>query len=222
MFLLLIQSILTFSRGGLYTAAGSFMLAAFFLIRDPRTLIKSIFGLTVFLLIVIYVLWPRLDAFTGGQLSARYLEEQRTSGRDTIVIADLEIWKAYPIYGVGPGMGKQYRIWLFNSSHPAHTEQTRMLAEHGLYGFVSLSMLLGMTIQRILRASTPAEKAFTASVTGFCLLYMLHAAMRLVTPSFVFGMAYATFLPEENLQQPSENKTEEQPQIASRGYAAQA
>jgi hypothetical protein len=70
----------------------------------------------------------------------------------------------------------------------AHTEFTRALAEHGLLGLASLGFL-GVMALRTLRARTSAEeKAFALSAWTFSCLFMLTAAMRVLTPAFLIGL----------------------------------
>jgi hypothetical protein len=90
-------------------------------------------------------------------------------------------------------MGMEYRASLLKYV-AAHTEYTRLLAEHGVFGAVALLLLIVMAVAAIRRSKTIIGKALAASMIGWCFLFMMIDAMRLVAPSFAFGIAYATIL----------------------------
>jgi hypothetical protein len=190
MVLMGVQSVLTFSRGGLYNAAGGIALASFCLVKDPRSRIKVVVFAALLLLTANYIVWPRLDAFTGGALSARF-KNTDTTGRGDIVLDDLQTWIENPILGVGPGQ---------REGTMAHTEFTRLLSEHGAFGALAILLLLIMMVQNLRRARTIRSKAIVASITGWSLLFMLDKAMRLVAPSFALGLTFATFLPAKKVR----------------------
>jgi O-antigen ligase/polysaccharide polymerase Wzy-like membrane protein len=190
MVLMAVQSALTFSRGGLYNAAGGIALASFYLVKDPRSRIKLVFFAALLLLTANYIVWPRLDTFTGGALSARFQNTDST-GRDEVVRLDLQTWMENPILGVGPGQ---------RHGTMAHTEFTRLVSEHGTFGAVAVLLLLMMMAQNLKRARTTRSKAIVASITGWSLLFMLDKAMRMVAPAFALGLTFATFLPEKKVR----------------------
>jgi O-antigen ligase len=144
------------------------------------------------------ILLPRLDAFTGGAFSARYTDTD-SAGRDIQIGYELETWKSYPIFGVGPGLAYYYQPSYGLRPRAAHTEFTRALAEHGILGLIALVLLLIMAVQNLRQARTAWHKALVASMIGWTFLYLFINAMRLVAPAFIFGLASATFLPEENV-----------------------
>ncbi len=194
--ILAIQSALTFSRGGLYAAAGASIIAVFFLIRLPQRRLKVIGGILVLLLVTNFVLLPQLDAFTDGALSRRFTNTKLT-GRDKLVRADLQAWSDNPVFGVGPGQAKAFRQ-SFRADTSAHTEFSRMLAEHGVFGLFAILVLLAMAIQHLRRAPFGAGKAYVAAMISWSFFYMLTAAMRLAAPSFIFGLSAVNMLPEDD------------------------
>src|SRR5262249_20695328 len=108
MALLAVQSAMTFSRGGLYNAAGGAALATACLLRDRRSRFRAVLIVVVTAFAVVFFVLPNLDRFTGGALGARFSNID-TSGRREIALADLEIWRDHPLLGVGPGMAKGTR-----------------------------------------------------------------------------------------------------------------
>jgi O-antigen ligase len=187
------QSAMTFSRGGLYTAGGAAALGILYLSRDARARVKIILLGGLLFVIVTYFVLPRLDAFTDGALSARF-ENTSSTGRNAIAEADLRIWLENPVFGIGPGESKTEHA-LYYRKIATHTEYTRLLAEHGLFGLVAGLLLFVMAAQRfghIGRMRNVSTKAMLAPMVVWALLYMIDKAMRLVAPSFTFGLSFIT------------------------------
>lgn len=204
MLVLATQSAMTFSRGGLYNAVGGIVVGFLFLARDMRSMVKIV--LIASLLIgtaTLYVI-PRLDDFTDGALTRRF-ESTDPTNRDHIVDADLQIWKEHPLLGVGPGQGPNYRKAIFYGA-VAHTEFSRLFAEHGFLGFISLLLLFFMGAQTIFQSTGIKAKAAKASVLTWSVLYMLNAAMRLAVPSFLFGLAFTNL----DLDEADEEESDEE------------
>jgi len=181
-----IQSAMTFSRGGLYGAAGALIAGSWYLLRDPRRRRLLLSTASVFSVIAAFVILPQLDRFTQGTLVARF-EAVNTSQRDEIAREDLKAFLAHPVGGLGPGgrfvSGERWEA--------AHTELTRLLAEHGLLGVGALLLLIVMALQTVQAARTLQEKALVAALFAWSFITMSHAAMRLVAPPLIFGLASA-------------------------------
>jgi O-antigen ligase len=162
-----------------------------YLSRDARARVKIILLAGLLFVVATFVVLPRLDAFTGGALSARF-ENTDSTGRNTIAGADLQIWLENPFFGVGPGESKVEHA-LYYRKIATHTEYTRLLAEHGLFGLAAGLLLLAMAAQRfrqIGRLRNINTKAMLAPMVVWALLYMLDKAMRLVAPAFTFGLSF--------------------------------
>jgi O-antigen ligase len=138
--------------------------------------------------VFLFVIWPRLEALTGGAIGERF-SSTSSSGRDLLIQADLKTWSENPIFGAGPGLGAKNRIEFFKSA-AAHTEYSRMLAEHGLLGLMSL-VTLGLMAAASIRGSTRLEKTLAAALLVYSLLQMTVDGMRLAAPGFAFGLAAA-------------------------------
>ncbi len=69
-----------------------------------------------------------------------------------------------------------------------------MLSEHGSLGLLALVLLVSVIITRFTSKLPSTTKAFILGMTVWTVLYMFHAATRLVAPSFLFGLSSATFL----------------------------
>ncbi len=189
---LLGQSALTFSRGGLANCLGALAVGGIFLLRDHRirggAMIRGIMAGAIGL----YLLFPALDTMTGGNLGRRF-SDPSLSGRDKIIQGDLLAFRENPVFGVGPGQAASYHAVFFRTSS-AHTEYSRLLAEHGSFGILALLLLFGLSAQILTKRGPPLTSAFRATMIAWALLYLFHSATRLAAPSFTFGLAAALVL----------------------------
>lgn len=193
LFLFVFQAALTFSRGGLAVAFGAAVAASFFLFRDTRSRTFVVVLTVLLYLFTQYVMLPVLDDFTGGVFTQRYTDTT-TSGRDEIALVDLQIFMDHPILGVGPGRGSIYRELLHGAREAAHTEFTRLLAEHGMLGLFALLLGILAGWRNLVRATTPQGKALVAAMLVWTLLFMLINGFRIAAPAFAFGLTFAPMI----------------------------
>jgi hypothetical protein len=182
------QAALTFSRTGIYIGIGTIVVASAFVLRDRRQLVYGIASLAVLFALGYFLVFPLLDKFTGGRLSERYAQKG-FAGREDIAKGDLELALHHPLLGVGLGMAKTARAEQSGVVVAAHTEFTRLLAEHGVMGALALGALLLMGFQAWTATVTRYEKAWTASLLAFATLFMMVSGMRLVAPATAIGLA---------------------------------
>jgi ABC-type multidrug transport system fused ATPase/permease subunit len=182
-------SMLTFSRGGMYNTAGASVALAAVLLRDARVRLRVGLIFSILFAFGYFVALPYLNTYTNGTLLRRF-SNTSTTGRDKIAWDDLQIWVENPVYGVGPGRGTDYRFEM-GRHNQAHTEFTRLLAEHGSLGFVALILLLSMAWRSVRFTEGPRSRAITAALILWTFIYMANAAMRLAAPAFVFSLATA-------------------------------
>ena len=187
MVVFLAQAALTFSRTGVYLAACSIAAVVVFAWRTRGPRQRAFLSLTAAGLVAALVLYPALDAFTGGALTARFTDTNPT-GRDKILQADISIWWNHFLFGVGPGMAKPYRAEYFRAAS-AHTEFSRLLAEHGVLGVLAFLSLMVLGLHAFLSARGPVARAVVSGLLAWALLFQLVSAMRLVAPSVVLGLA---------------------------------
>jgi hypothetical protein len=196
-----VQSALTFSRGGLYTAAGAALLGMLYLLKDRRTRVNVLLVCALVGAVGQYVVLPRLDELTDGALSERFQSFDPTN-RDSIIQADLELWAENIVLGVGPGQAEIYRDTLFTDHTSAHTEYSRLLAEHGLFGLTALCSLGVLVVHNLRRSASGVDKAVVIALMAWGFLYMVHAAMRLVAPGFLIGLSCAAICSEAHRLRP--------------------
>ena len=189
---LLVQSLLTFSRGGVFNALipGLVMSGQAFLRRGQRSI--ALLLLIVGAIIYVTILAPQLDQFTQGAFSVRFSDTDSTN-RDAILVADLEVFIRHPLAGVGPGNLLNARLGFYSSTVAAHTEYSRLLGEHGLLGLTAMLLMIAAVWRNYIRSAGDDFLRDLIIVMGlWAAVFMMHTAMRLVAPAFAIGLTFAT------------------------------
>lgn len=180
---------LTFSRSGMYNAVAGIGVMLIFGLRDTGSLLRRLSLSLGAAVLFVSVIFPMIDDFTDGALRSRYGDVQ-TSGRSEIAVADLEVFKEHPFLGVGVGLSRDSREELLGRSAVSHTELSRLLSEHGLFGLGALLALAGMVVMNLRRPNSHQGKAFIAGAFAYSLFFMLNSGMRLGAPSFLWGLGF--------------------------------
>ncbi len=181
------QALLTLSRGGVwgFVAAGVCIGLAGLLTSGTRSRVLTT-GVIVVLVAVLVYSWVNL--FTAGSLANRYADQSSTN-RSDIARGDLALFAENPLFGVGPGVSKYVRTGVAEADGSTHTEYSRLLAEHGVFGIVALVLLAVMFIQA-LRQTTSTWNRFLAAGGGvYALFTMSHSATRIAIIAVMFGLA---------------------------------
>lgn len=194
----LVQSALTFSRGGIVNAAVCIAIGSLHFLKVRKGKSGALVLFFALALIGVYFLYPQLDQFTGGMLTRRF-QEMDLTGRAQIAQAELTVWKDNLLFGVGPGEAAYQAAAYYGSYTAAHTEYTRLLAEHGIPGVLAIGLLIIMAIRAYLRAPGWQSKLWAVVFLAWPLVEMSHAAMRVAAISFLFGLANAVWITEDNL-----------------------
>lgn len=185
------QSVMTFSRGGIYNALGAIFVVILILFRRPTVLAKRLVPIVGLLIVFLALIFPLLDNFTGGSLKERF-EDTETTGRTDIVASDLQLFTDHPLFGVGVGASYSMREPILERKAMTHTEFSRLLSEHGMFGVISFFLLAYMILSRYRKQRTILGRALVAGAAVWACLFMTNAAMRLAAPSFFFGLTYST------------------------------
>ena len=195
-------ALLTFARGGVLAPFIAAIFAYFFSGRQKsRVQSKAIFYVFIVLLGLSYF----ASNFTKGMLDTRYAallgvlnpEQSLLIGRTKIMAIDLKIFMDNFWLGVGPGAAHHLRwVYGYDNVVGAHSEFTRMLAEHGLFGLISLSSLLILSFKEY-RMRVNYNKIMLGCMSIFSILTMFHSAFRLALPGFIYGLSYVVL----NLQE---------------------
>lgn len=183
---LLSQSILTFSRGGVVNVAVALTLVALQLVLKPGKSFKNIAFLLLAIIIMVIFVLPQLDSLTSGTVTKRYTDFD-TTGRAELIESDLELFRNNQLFGVGVGLSSQMRRFMPGTA--AHTEYSRLLAEHGIFGVFSIFLLFLMFVRAWWKAPDALSKAWVVALAAWAFVEMTHAAMRVASIGFVFGWA---------------------------------
>lgn len=207
--ILLFRGLLTFSRGGMITPA--ILLFVVFLYFSWKTggfnrSTLRILALAAIVVALAIVSFDYTNKLTSNALYNRYTGvkngkqiediDKLTSGRTMIVYLDWQIFQDNSILGVGVGMGKFFRArYGYYVEVIAHNEFSRMLAEHGLLGIAALLILVFAPVTRFFSNRNVFERIMIISFTGFCFVFMTHAATRIAAPCFLYGFAFVRIVP---------------------------
>jgi len=195
------QALLTLSRGGVwgFIAAGVCIGLAGLLTSGTRSRVLVI-GVVVVLVAVVVYSW--INLFTAGSLANRYADQSSTN-RSDIARGDLALFAGNPLFGVGPGVSKYVRTGVLEADGSTHTEYSRLLAEHGVFGIVALVLLVAMFVQA-LRATTTTWNRFLTTGTGiYAIFTMSHSATRIAIIAVLFGMASLRIDPGDPEHEPT-------------------
>lgn len=185
---LVVQALLTFSRGGVYAlvvAAAAIGLAG---LGSSGGRSRVLVGLVAGFL-VLTMAYSFVDDFSHGALEVRYSEDDST-GRDELISSDLENFYDSPVWGVGPGLTRRDEALSPGlEAATAHTEYSRLLSEHGLFGLVAILLLVTMAVQAYRQSLGKWNHLLAAGMAGWVLADLAHSATRIALVGFVFGLA---------------------------------
>jgi hypothetical protein len=203
-----LQTLLTFSRGGMLGAivAMAALVGASMLTKqkngDAKVNRKT--NMAVIYLgagvIILYLVFNAVDNLTGGKLTQRYQGETAgtaggyaekdinriTSGRAGIFEEDVVVWKEYPVFGSGIGASPYLRM-RNQASDPffitPHIEISRLLAEHGIFGLIYFILIMYLGWQLWVRRNKISNSDVLIALYVLAFVSSFHSAMRtFVTP----------------------------------------
>jgi hypothetical protein len=213
LFLFILRAALTFSRGGVWNVVGAVTVGIYFLLKNASPEIRKKYigyyiipGTVAFIGLAFFV-----NNITDGNIFLRYqgiswankmgytTENKLLSGRGEIMELDLEIFADHPFVGTGPGESKRMRKeYGYHSFVAAHTEYTRLLAEHGIYGLIALIMLVSLVVEVLSRKVSIEQQFLSAMFITYSLSAQLHAAMRIGAIPFFFGVGFMIIMFHSN------------------------
>ena len=193
------RGLLTFSRGGMLTGIAIILLMSIliiFLEKDLKEFKRK--------LILFAVLFPLVFVFinyqTDNLLFKRYMNQNPTglykskeiNGRQDLALEEIELFKENPLTGIGAGEIKEIRK--LKSGTLTHSEITRLLAEHGLFGFLSIILLIVFPLQNYIKNR---RNYYLLCFFAFWLLTVNHSGMRTVAPAFIYALSILALKNEE-------------------------
>ncbi len=195
---LVYRSLLTFSRGGTITFLLVFVVFnAFVFYKFNKTARLKISFVLLLATVMGFGIWSYSLFQTNGFIELRYknqdargrIKESVLTGREYIIAQELELFKQNPVFGVGPGLGAEYRSRDTDSMEgvQAHSEITRLLAEHGVFGLVFLLILIFTPLIRFWNNKNYIHILLIPFLI-FWGLTINHAATRIVAPSVIYAL----------------------------------
>jgi len=155
------------------------------------------------MIIISVIVWNSIVSVTDGVIMKRYgfvggeFGENMVldlTGRAKIYKIDLNIFYDHYFTGVGPGQAVGLRkLYGYGKQVSAHTEYSRMLAEHGILGLFSLLMLIGISVTHLFTSCSKSSKFIKILFGVLAILTLSHSAMRLAMPSFIYGFLFINY-----------------------------
>lgn len=189
------RGLLTFSRGGILTAAFSILFFLVFYILFKKLSLKVFLKYLFIGCFFFTSIWLYTSNITEGMIDNRYagknkigVKEDISSGRIDIIQIQFNNFLEYPL-GIGVGNGKYERMNSLNHVTAAsHNEVGRLLEEHGIIGFFLLLILLLIPLFNFFRGDN-YQKAFIISFYTIWFLTINHSAMRIAIPGFIYALS---------------------------------
>ena len=190
-------TLLTFSRGGIYSlvlAAGGLLLVG---VGTSGARVRSLVTLGV-CAVGLIVVFASVNDFTGNWLDSRFngADSQNSAGRTSIAETDLSIFGSHPLLGVGTEQSLALHVGEGLNGAPAHTEYTRVLAEHGLFGLVAIGLLVTMAWTGFRASISHWNRLMVAGAGIWAMTTMLHAATRICAVSLLFALTQMRVEPD--------------------------
>ena len=189
------RGIVTFSRGGVITGFVMIIIVVLLLLYYTKSQAKSkVVMLVVFGLFALVGIWSYSSIQTSGLIDKRYANQDargreklsKLTGRERLIESEFKMFLDNPIFGIGVGKNKEYRLETTGIDAASHNEITRMLAEHGMFGLFGLIILL---ITPMVLYLNNQQNIFVFSFVVFWILTINHAAMRLAAPAFIYALS---------------------------------
>ncbi len=207
--LLIFRCLLTFSRGGIVVVFFVITLGYLTYLVRQGVNIRKVFSL-VFLGVSVLFVFLLANKLTQGVLLDRFKGETyatkmgfkevslstASSGRVEIIKTDFAIWRDHPVFGAGVGMSNVLRP-KYGYENISHIEQTRWLAEHGIFGFLVFLLIVFYLIKGYF-TKTALNSFILVSFSLLSFLTMLHSATRLAMVGFCFGLGLIYLNLEKN------------------------
>ncbi|QRM90930.1 O-antigen ligase domain-containing protein [Lacinutrix sp. WUR7] len=198
------RAIVTFSRGGVIT--GIIAILAFLVMYYLKVSVKRKSEIVMMTLVFLFTMigtWVISSSQTDGYIDMRYANEDHlgrekndiTTGRGELFAEELDGFMSNPFFGIGSSRAKDARIEKDGQGVTSHSETSRLLAEHGMFGVVILLILIFKPLEF---RSRNKNNYFFYAFLGFWFATVNHSSMRLATPSFIYALALLNVTYEKN------------------------
>lgn len=196
-FILLIafRAIVTFSRGGVFTAIIMIGVFLFFVYKQSEQTKKKQIKISMILFFMVgSITWILSALQTNGMIEKRYAnqnaigleKEDISTGRTDLFVEEFNYFLNNPFLGIGVGRVKDLRFQTTGIHAATHNEMSRIIAEHGLLGiFAFLILLLTPLLFRLKDRSNVLFFSFYL----FWFLTINHSSMRIAAPAFIYALS---------------------------------
>jgi len=189
------RGIVTFSRGGILTAA--IVVAIFFgsvVIKIRLRRLIPLFGSIVLLVALLSVTWVVSSDQTRGLIDKRYANQDAlgrekqdlTTGRYELFMEEIDGFIEQPFVGIGASRVKDRRVQATGHNLPSHNEVGRLLSEHGLFGIVCILILI---FKPLAYRANNRRNIFFFSFLAFWFATINHSGIRIAAPAFLYALA---------------------------------
>ena len=198
------QGFLTFSRGGMVVVLVAIVIY-YILFRSSNFYIDIIkirklrpFFFFSSAIIIILITFFFIQNISDGNITKRYAGETAatlsgaqiktintiTTGRYDLFVEDLNLWYKNFIFGTGIGASKFLRGNGLNGISP-HTEISRLLAEHGIFGLLIILIMFGLVYRSYKINKSSSYRGILVCLGLIAIGTAMHSAMRtFITPIF--------------------------------------
>lgn len=193
--LLSYRAIVTFSRGGVFTAiviSGLFLISYYNLVNVKVK--RRTYIIMILIVVTGFFTWSLTSIQTEGLIDKRYanqdaagrVKQDISTGRGVLISSELEAFIENPITGVGVGKIKEYREQEYGIIAASHNEISRLLSEHGLAGVIALIILILYPLSY--RIKNRRNFLFFPFL-GFWFLTVNHSSMRIAAPALIYALS---------------------------------
>jgi hypothetical protein len=196
----LAQSALTFSRGGSLNLLVALVAVSPFYFRTAQTAVRFLAVGAAVALVIAFAVIPVIQNITGDQFGQRFTSADPTLRTD-IMRQELDTWSHNFALGIGVGMMERHIEDVGAAERgqiprvSAHTEYTRLLAEHGLLGLAVILALLAIAIRSARSQVLFDGRIMSIALSAWAASELAHAATRLSLVPYLFALAALTIVP---------------------------
>ena len=189
------RAVTTLSRGGVLAAIAAILVFLFYYYNrvnaQKRNELIAVFGLFC---VSLAVTWMISANQTGGLTNLRYANKDHlgrekkdlTTGRGELFTEEIEGFVSNPFFGIGSSRAIDQRMEIDGQGITSHSEFSRTLAEHGIFGVVILVILLFKPLD--IRVKN-RQNFYFFSFLAFWFLTINHMSMRIAMPAFIYALA---------------------------------
>lgn len=189
------RAIITFSRGGVIAAILAILIFLFYYFLKASSKKKNeVIGIFIIFCLSLAVTWFISSYKSEGLIGLRYANKDHlgrekkdlTTGRGELFENELEGFISSPFFGIGSSRAKDERIEIEGQGVTSHSEVSRTLAEHGIFGVIILVILI---FKPFAIRSRNQQNYYFFAFLAFWFITINHMSMRIAMPAFIYALA---------------------------------